>query len=185
MHLLLAGLQSYGARTLRCVQRYRERAGEKLDYAARRLPTPETLLGPQSQRVDEMGERLKRGLSHVVADARGELARATGALRPAMLTQRLDHAHRVEVLVHLAGEDLARRLVADQPGRGEVVLHHGHPAVVGVLVVLDAGLLDFLELDLLELAGLGVHRRAGEGEVEAALAFGRVAVAGQLQVQLR
>ncbi|MFM5914729.1 MAG: exodeoxyribonuclease VII large subunit [Chakrabartia godavariana] len=89
---LLAGLQTSGARALRCVQRYRERAAEKLDNATRRLPTPETLLGPQSQRVDEMGERLKRGLSHVVADARGELARATGALRPAMLTQRLDHA---------------------------------------------------------------------------------------------
>ncbi len=89
---LLAGLQSFGARSLRCVQRYRERAGEKLENATRRLPTPETLLGPQSQRVDEMGERLKRGLSHVASDARGELARAAGALRPAMLSQRLDHA---------------------------------------------------------------------------------------------
>ena len=89
---ILAGLQSYGARSLRCVQRYRERAGEKLDNATRRLPTPETLLGPQSQRVDELSDRLKRGLSHVVAEARGELAQAAGALRPAMLTQRLDGA---------------------------------------------------------------------------------------------
>ncbi len=89
---LLAGLQSYGARSLRCVQRYRERAGERLETTARRLPTPETLLGPQSQRVDDLGERLKRGLSHVAADARGDLARAAGALRPAMLTQRIDAA---------------------------------------------------------------------------------------------
>lgn len=89
---LLAGLQSYGARSLRCVQRYRERAGEKLDNATRRLPTPETLLGPQSQRVDDLSDRLKRGLSHVVAEARGELAQAAGALRPAMLAQRLDGA---------------------------------------------------------------------------------------------
>jgi len=89
---LLAGLQSTGARSLRCVQRYRERAGEKLDNATRRLPTPETLLGPQSQRVDELSDRLKRGLSHVVVEARGELAQAAGALRPAMLTQRLDGA---------------------------------------------------------------------------------------------
>ncbi len=89
---LLAGLQSYGARSLRCVQRYRERASEKLDNATRRLPTPETLLGPQSQRVDEMGERLKRGLSHVVADARGELAQVAGALRPTMLSNRIDNA---------------------------------------------------------------------------------------------
>lgn len=89
---LLAGLQSYGARSLRCVQRYRERAGEKLDNATRRLPTPETLLGPQSQRVDDLSERLKRGLSHVVADARGELAQVAGALRPTMLSNRIDNA---------------------------------------------------------------------------------------------
>ncbi len=89
---LLAGLQSVAARSLRCVQRYKERATERLETTARRLPTPETLLGPQSQRVDDLGDRLKRGLSHVAADARGELARAAGALRPAMLTQRLENA---------------------------------------------------------------------------------------------
>jgi len=88
---LLAGLQSVAARSLRCVQRYKERATERLETTARRLPTPETLLGPQSQRVDDLGDRLKRGLSHVAADARGELARAAGALRPAMLTQRLEN----------------------------------------------------------------------------------------------
>lgn len=89
---LLAGLQSVAARSLRCVQRYKERATERMETTARRLPTPETLLGPQSQRVDDLGDRLKRGLSHVAADARGELARAAGALRPAMLTQRLENA---------------------------------------------------------------------------------------------
>lgn len=89
---LLAGLQAVGARSLRCVQRYKERASERLEATARRLPTPETLLGPQSQRVDDLGDRLKRGLSHVAAEARGELARAAGALRPAMLTQRLENA---------------------------------------------------------------------------------------------
>ncbi len=89
---LLAGLQSVAARSLRCVQRYKERATERLETTARRLPTPETLLGPQSQRVDDLGDRLKRGLSHVAADARGELARAAGALRPAMLTQQLENA---------------------------------------------------------------------------------------------
>ncbi len=89
---LLAGLQSVAARSLRCVQRYKERASERLEATARRLPTPETLLGPQSQRVDDLGDRLKRGLSHVAADARGELARAAGALRPAMLTQQLENA---------------------------------------------------------------------------------------------
>ena len=89
---LLAGLQTLGARSLRCVQRYKERAGERLEATARRLPTPETLLGPQSQYVDDLGDRLKRGLSHVTADARGDLARAAGALRPAMLKHKLEAA---------------------------------------------------------------------------------------------
>lgn len=90
---LLARLQTISGRALRCVQRYRERAGERLDATVRHLPTPETLLGPQSQRVDDLGDRLRRGLSHQVSEARGDLARAAGALRPIMLTQRMTAAH--------------------------------------------------------------------------------------------
>jgi exodeoxyribonuclease VII large subunit len=86
---LLAGLASFDARAQRAVQRYRERAAERLVNVARRLPAPDTLLGPQRQRIDDVGDRLKRGLGRVAADARGELARAAGALRPAILMQRL------------------------------------------------------------------------------------------------
>ena len=46
-------------------------------------------------------------------------------------------------------------------------------------------LFDVLEVHLGELAGIGVDRRAGEGEVERRLALGRVAVTGELQVELR
>lgn len=100
---LLAGLQSLGGRALRCVQRYRERAGERLDATARRLPSPETLLGPQSQRVDDLGDRLRRGLSHIASDARADLARTAGALRPMMLTQRLESAqHKLDQLWRVA-----------------------------------------------------------------------------------
>jgi exodeoxyribonuclease VII large subunit len=86
---LRAGLASLDARAQRALQRYRERAAERLFNAARRLPVPDTLLGPQRQRIDDFGDRLKRGLGRVAADARGELARAAGALRPAILVQRL------------------------------------------------------------------------------------------------
>jgi exodeoxyribonuclease VII large subunit len=89
---LLAGLQTLGARSVRAVRRYAERADERLIATARRLPTPDTLLGPQRQRTDEMGERLKRGLGSGIVQARGDLARASGALRPAMLTGRLSAA---------------------------------------------------------------------------------------------
>ncbi len=86
---LLAGIQSLAGRSLRSVHRYAERANERLSSTARRMPTPDTLLGPQRQRTDDMGDRAKRALSHRITRAGGDLARATGALRPSMLTQRL------------------------------------------------------------------------------------------------
>lgn len=89
---LLAGLQSARARALRAVRRYAERADERLIATARRLPSLDTLLGPQRQKVDDFSDRLRRGLSHRLSDARGDLARVSGALRPAMLTQRLANA---------------------------------------------------------------------------------------------
>ena len=89
---LLAGLQGFGARLLRALQRLCDLAGERLGYIARRMPQPDTLLGLQRQRVDDLGDRLKRGLSHRAALAASELARKAGALRPAMLTQKLAQA---------------------------------------------------------------------------------------------
>ena len=89
---LLAGLQTMGARALRSVQRLSERADERLTATARRLPTPDTLLGPQRQYVDDLGDRARRGLGRRLADARGDLARSAGALRPALLEQRVARA---------------------------------------------------------------------------------------------
>ncbi len=89
---LMAGLQSLGSRSLRAVRRYSERAEERLVAIARRLPTPDTLLGPQRQRTDDLGDRLRRGLSLRIVRAEGDLARTSGALRPAMLTQRHSQA---------------------------------------------------------------------------------------------
>jgi exodeoxyribonuclease VII large subunit len=89
---LLAGLATLGARNLRSLQRHKERAGERLEFVNRRMPTPDTLLGPQRQRVDDLGERSRRALGRVAADARGELARASGALRPAMLLRQVEAA---------------------------------------------------------------------------------------------
>lgn len=89
---LLAGLQSLGARALRSIQRQSDRAHERLTATARRLPTADSLLGPQRQYVDDLGARARRGLGRRLADARGDLARSAGALRPALLDQRLARA---------------------------------------------------------------------------------------------
>ncbi|GGE87553.1 exodeoxyribonuclease VII large subunit [Sphingomonas prati] len=89
---LLEAVRSLSNRTFRCATRYRERADERLVGTARRLPTAETLLSPQRQRLDELGDRLPRALGRRLAVARGDLAHAAGALRPALLRHRAERA---------------------------------------------------------------------------------------------
>lgn len=89
---LRAYVRDQGARMERCARRYHERGVERLQALARHLPSPAALLDPQRQRVDDLGERLRRGLGRRLSDARGELARASGALRPTLLSQKLARA---------------------------------------------------------------------------------------------
>ncbi len=93
---LLGGLASLGGRALNSVNRSRSRAAERLMITTARLPNAESLLGPQRQRADDLGERLKRGLGRRLSDARGELAHAGGALRPALL-ERLCAMHAAQL----------------------------------------------------------------------------------------
>ncbi|WBO22394.1 exodeoxyribonuclease VII large subunit [Sphingomonas abietis] len=87
---LLAHIGTLGGRTGAYARRYRERAQERFAATARRLPTPDTLLGPQRQKLDDLGDRLPRALSRRLAVAGGELARAAGALRPRLLAARVE-----------------------------------------------------------------------------------------------
>ncbi len=86
---LAATLTTLGARSQRCAHRYVERGRERLDALARLLPRRDALLGPQRQRLDDAAARLSRGLENRLTRARGQLDGITGALRPAMLDQRL------------------------------------------------------------------------------------------------
>jgi len=124
---LRAYVRDQAARMERCARRYHERAGERLSALTRLLPTPASLLDPQRQRVDDYGERLRRGLGRRVADARGELARASGALRPTLLKTRLDRAAaRLQAVWRLAQsvnpENLLARGYAWVQGRGGKVV---------------------------------------------------------------
>ena len=85
-------IASLALRSERCARRYHERARERLDALVRVLPRRDALLGPQRQRMDDLSGRLDRALERRVTRARGELDRAAGALRPAMLDQRLASA---------------------------------------------------------------------------------------------
>ncbi|KPF75662.1 exodeoxyribonuclease VII large subunit [Blastomonas sp. AAP25] len=85
---LLAGLGELGLRATRAINRTQGLARERLESRAQRLPKLQDLLSPQQQRADDLGERLRAALGLRLADARGKLARASGALRPAVLDAR-------------------------------------------------------------------------------------------------
>ncbi|MCW3846278.1 exodeoxyribonuclease VII large subunit [Sphingomonas sp. LB-2] len=91
------GIASLALRSERCARRYHERAGERLAALVRVLPRRDALLGPQRQKMDDLGGRLDRALERRVTVARGALERSGGALRPAALEARLATArHRLE-----------------------------------------------------------------------------------------
>jgi len=90
---LLGSVRELGLRAGRCARRYREHAAERLVAVARHLPAPDRLLAPQRQKLDDLGDRLPRGLSSRLAHARRDLAEATGALRPSLLAAKVSRGH--------------------------------------------------------------------------------------------
>ena len=70
-------------------QRIHSLARERLAARAERLPQPLALFAQRAQRLDGLSERLRRGLVHRTEVARGRLARDAGALRPALVGNRL------------------------------------------------------------------------------------------------
>ena len=65
------------------------------------------------------------------------------------------------------------------------MLHHGDVPIGRLFFNIDLAFFDVLELDLLVFLGLGVNRRAGKGGIKRRFASRRVAIAYQLQIQLR
>ncbi len=117
---LLATLDGLGGRMGTCTRRTRERAAERLTATARRLPKPDTLLGPQRQKLDDFAERLPRALSRRLAVAGGELARASGALRPRLLAARVDRDRALLARVGLRPSLITTR-IGDEQARLEAL----------------------------------------------------------------
>ncbi len=138
---LLAGIRAMGARALRCANRYRERGGERLALTMRRWPTPETLLGPQRQRLDDQSGRLPRALSRRLALASAQLARSVGALRPRLLvdqvargTARLASLWRAAELLH-PRRPLSRGYALVEKRGGGVLTHAAQAQAAGTLTL--------------------------------------------------
>ncbi|MEA3390651.1 MAG: exodeoxyribonuclease VII large subunit [Pseudomonadota bacterium] len=107
---LIASLSEMSLRAGRAVRRGAARARERLDMQARLMPTPDTLLSPQRQRLDDASMRLQHGLRHRLADARAHLSEAGAALRPPLLKQHLTRAEERLDRLRLRPDYLARAL---------------------------------------------------------------------------
>lgn len=114
---LAATLDDFALRQRKVVMRPVELGRERLAARADRLPKLEQVLQPHAQRLDELGERLRRGLLDRAADGRKQLAdlRLSPAYLRANLTnarQRLNAARLVPALVTRSIAEKGQRLAA-------------------------------------------------------------------------
>ena len=89
---LAAFLGDLGNRQSRAIHRPIELGRERLEARARRLPAPDQLLQPQAQRLDELTERLRRGLIDRSSEGRTKLAGASARLSVQLLQRSLHDA---------------------------------------------------------------------------------------------
>jgi len=161
---LAGALAELEARRHRAIGRQLAQARERLDLRAGRLPQPQALLAAQAQRLDDLGDRLRRSLSHRTELAAAQLARHAGALRPALLEARLRRESERLAALRLRPEALLQRIAVAR-GRVDALdrlrrsLDPEAPLLRGYVLVTDA-------------AGHVVKTRAAAaGEAELTLKF--------------
>ncbi|MFN4136125.1 MAG: exodeoxyribonuclease VII large subunit, partial [Novosphingobium sp.] len=114
---LAALVADLNARQRRALARQLAQARERLEARSQRLPQPQSLLQAQAQRLDDLAERLRRALVHRTEMAASLLARHAGALRPALLSARLDREAERLAARRLRPEVLLQRI---EHARGKV-----------------------------------------------------------------
>lgn len=85
-------LAELGLRKRRSVQRPLALGRERLEARAQRLPRAEALLAPAAQRLDELSERLRRGLKDLAASEREKLREVSRHLSMPLLRSQLAQA---------------------------------------------------------------------------------------------
>ena len=100
---LRAQLGELGLRQRRAATRPLQLGRERLTVRAERLPAPQELVAPHTQRLDDLAERLRRGLGERTHVARAELQKVAGRLSLPLLSARLARARdRLDALARLA-----------------------------------------------------------------------------------
>ena len=86
---LAATVADFAARKQRAILRPVQLGRERLEARIQRMPRPEALLQPQAQKLDELAERLRRGLKDRAAHARERLQADAARLSPVTLHHRI------------------------------------------------------------------------------------------------
>ncbi|MEO0462514.1 MAG: exodeoxyribonuclease VII large subunit [Pseudomonadota bacterium] len=140
---LNATLADFAARQRRAVHRPVELGRERLEARARRMPRIEALLQPQAQRLDELSERLRRGLVDRAGQGRERLAGVQSRLSPRVLQRAhadaANRAARVRLTPALVERPIARaRDQLDALTRIASQLHPEKPLERGYAIVRGA-----------------------------------------------
>lgn len=117
---LAAQIAELALRKRRCALRPVQLGRERLEARAQRLPRPEALLAARAQRLDDLGERLRRGLADRIGVAAQALHRHAGRLSAPLLAYQLRHARQRLDHARLRPDELARR-VAQERARVEAL----------------------------------------------------------------
>ncbi|HET9628060.1 MAG TPA: exodeoxyribonuclease VII large subunit [Novosphingobium sp.] len=107
---LAAQIAELAFRKRRCALRPVQLGRERLEARVQRLPRPETIVAQRAQKLDDLGERLRRGLADRIAHARTALHRPAGRLSAPLLAYQARHARQQLDAVRLRPEDLLRRI---------------------------------------------------------------------------
>jgi len=113
---LHATVADFAMRGRRAVHRPVELGRERLEARVRRMPKMEALLQPQAQRLDDLSERLRRGLRDRAGQGREELTGTAARLSPRLLSQALDSRRDRLDRVRLSPE-LVRRPIEQRQNR--------------------------------------------------------------------
>jgi exodeoxyribonuclease VII large subunit len=124
---LAATLDEFGLRQRRAILRPVALGRERLEARVARLPRPEAIAAQAQQKLDDFGERLRRGLSDRAARAGHALQLASVRLRPALVTRPIrEQCAKLEALERLRRQldpkaPLRRGYVMVSDSKGDVV----------------------------------------------------------------
>jgi exodeoxyribonuclease VII large subunit len=147
---LLATLADFAHRKRRCALRPVELGRERLTARVQRMPRAEALLAPQAQKLDELAERLRRGLKDRAAAARERLQGDSARLSAPLLRTRLERAGERLAAVRLNPLQVTRPLAERRERLAAIArlaeqLHPDRPLQRGYVRVTDAAGLTLTE----------------------------------------